>query len=77
YTFDALAWVLFKMKKYEQAAEASAKALPLGTPEPAFYYHASLIAAALGKTGEADRWTKRVRDLNPKFDLAWPNRPSP
>ncbi|MEO7649747.1 MAG: tetratricopeptide repeat protein, partial [Bryobacteraceae bacterium] len=32
YTFDALAWVLFKMKKYEQAAEASAKALPLGTP---------------------------------------------
>ena len=76
YTFDALAWVLFKTKKYEEAAEASAKALVLGTPEPAFYYHASLIAAALGKKDEAARQMERVRELNPRFDLAWPNRPS-
>src|SRR5205085_9680704 len=37
YTYDALAWVLFKRKEYSAAADASAKALALNTPEPTFY----------------------------------------
>lgn len=46
YTWDALSWVLFKNGRYEEARDASRKALRLGTPEPLFHYHASKIAAA-------------------------------
>ncbi|MGA8026019.1 MAG: tetratricopeptide repeat protein [Bryobacteraceae bacterium] len=45
YTWDALAWVLFKNGRLEEAKAASAKALKLGTPEPIFYYHARCIAS--------------------------------
>jgi hypothetical protein len=30
----------------------------MGTPEPAFYYHAELIAKANGKTKEAEEYRK-------------------
>lgn len=45
YTWDALAWVLFKSGRVAEAKAASAKALKLGTPEPVFYYHAKQIAS--------------------------------
>src|SRR5262249_42062894 len=38
YTWDALSWVLFKSGHVAEAAEASHRALRLGTPEPSFYY---------------------------------------
>ena len=46
----------------------SEAALPLETPEPAFYYHAGLIAAALGKSDDAARRLARARELNAAFD---------
>ena len=53
YTYDALAWVLYKNKQLPEAWAASTKALRLGTPEPSFHYHAGLIAKALGRSDEA------------------------
>ena len=50
-----LAWVRYKQKRSDEAEAAAEKALALGTPEPAFYYHAGLIAAALGKSEESGR----------------------
>lgn len=47
YTYDALAWSLYKNGKYPEASEAMAKALRFNTPEPAFRKHAELIARAL------------------------------
>ena len=47
YEHDALAWVLYQNKQYAEARQASDKAIELGTPEPAFYYHAGMIALAL------------------------------
>lgn len=44
YTWDAFAWVLFKSGRLAEAKAASAKAMRLSTPEPAFYYHAKQIA---------------------------------
>jgi tetratricopeptide (TPR) repeat protein len=58
YSYDALAWALYKNKKFAEADEAMTKALKLGTPEPAFYYHAEQIAAANGKTKEAEEYRK-------------------
>ncbi len=69
YTYDALAWALFKNGKYEEAGQAAAKALQWGTPEPAFYYHAGMIAKARGKKEEAVKHLQRALALNPAFDL--------
>jgi tetratricopeptide (TPR) repeat protein len=69
YTYDALAWVLYKNAKYEEAGQAAAKALQWKTPEPAFYYHAGMIAKARGKKEEALQQLQRALQLNPAFDL--------
>ncbi|HVP48350.1 MAG TPA: tetratricopeptide repeat protein [Bryobacteraceae bacterium] len=69
YTYDALAWALYKNGRVEEAEHAAARALAFGTPEPAFYYHAGLIAAALHKNAEAAELLDRALALNPHFDL--------
>jgi tetratricopeptide (TPR) repeat protein len=43
YTYDALAWVLFKNGKVEQAREAMKKAMAWKTPEPSFAKHAKAM----------------------------------
>ena len=68
YTQDAVAWVRYKQKRYAEAEAAAEKALALHTPEPAFYYHAGLIAEALGKPEEAAGRLKRAQELNGVFD---------
>src|SRR5262249_32941512 len=47
YEQDALAWVLYQSGSYQEAGEASGKALELNTPEPSFHFHAGMIAKAL------------------------------
>jgi tetratricopeptide (TPR) repeat protein len=68
YTQDALAWVRYKQKRLAEAESAAEKALALHSPEPAFYYHAGLIAAALGKSEECVLFLNRAVALNPDFD---------
>ncbi len=68
YTYDALAWTLYKNKRYEEAGKAKEKALELGTPEPAFYYHAGMIERALGQTEQSRRHLAKALALNPRFD---------
>jgi tetratricopeptide (TPR) repeat protein len=43
YTYDALAWVLFKLDRTEEAREAMKKALAWKTPEPSFARHAKAM----------------------------------
>jgi tetratricopeptide (TPR) repeat protein len=69
YTYDALAWTLYKNGKYQEAESAAAKALAFGTPEPGFYYHAGMIANALGNKVDARKYLERALALNPRFDL--------
>ena len=68
YTYDALAWVLYKDKQYTEAQQAADRALKMDTPEPGFYYHAGMIALAQGRQPEAARFLSRALELNPKFD---------
>jgi Flp pilus assembly protein TadD len=65
YTYDALAWALYKNKQYAEAEEAMKKAMQFKTPEPAFYYHAGLIDSALGKKDEARKMLRKALELNP------------
>lgn len=53
YGYDALAWALFKSGDLEDAEGAAAQALSLGTPDPRIAFHAGMIAAAHGRTGDA------------------------
>jgi tetratricopeptide (TPR) repeat protein len=67
YEQDALAWVLYQGRQYAEAAAASAKALELGTPEPAFYFHAGMIARASGDRDAARKHLTKALALNPEF----------
>ncbi len=49
YTYDALAWALFKNGRLSEAAAAIREALSQKTPEPAFHEHAAAIFAAMGQ----------------------------
>jgi tetratricopeptide (TPR) repeat protein len=69
YTYDALAWALLKNGRSQEAERAATKALQFGTQEPAFYYHAGLIAAVLDKKAEAAKYIEIALALNPHFDL--------
>lgn len=47
YSYDALAWALYKNHRFTEAKTAMDGALKLGTPEPDFARHAQLINEAL------------------------------
>jgi tetratricopeptide (TPR) repeat protein len=68
YEHDALCWVLYQNKQYAEAKQASEKALELNTPEPAFHYHAGMIALALGDRDASRQHLERALALNPNFD---------
>jgi tetratricopeptide (TPR) repeat protein len=68
YTYDALAWALYKSKDFDGASAAMKKAMQFHTPEPAFYYHAGLIEEALGHKDQAREMLKKALELNPHFD---------
>ena len=70
YTYDALAWVLYKNNQPAEAWDAATKALRLGTPEPSFHYHAGLIAQALGRTAEARKQLEKALAVNAQFTPA-------
>jgi tetratricopeptide (TPR) repeat protein len=69
YTYDALAWALYKNQRYEEASRASEEALKLGAPEALFYYHAGMIANALGDVTTAKKHLERALGLNSGFDI--------
>lgn len=68
YEHDALAWVLYQSKQFAEAKKASDKALELNTPEPTFFYHAGMIALALGDRPASRKHLERALSLNPNFD---------
>jgi tetratricopeptide (TPR) repeat protein len=52
YSYDALAWALYKNHRYAEAQPYMEKALKLNTPEPMFHLHAEAISKALQRTSE-------------------------
>ena len=69
YTYDALAWALFKNGRYQEARQSSDSALQLGAPEAMFFYHAGMITSALGDCSSAKLHLERALQLNPGFDI--------
>ncbi len=52
YSYDALAWALYKNHQYAEAQQYMEKALALKTPEPLFRKHAEAISQALERASK-------------------------
>ena len=73
YTWDALAWALYKNGKMTEAANASEKALKFGTRDPLLLFHAAMIAEGLGHREQARNEMKEALQINPHFHLIYAN----
>ncbi|MGA2984666.1 MAG: tetratricopeptide repeat protein [Terriglobia bacterium] len=71
YTWDIMAWVLFKNGRAPEAAEAVEKALALGTGDALLDFHAGMIASQLGHNERARTMFRRALTLNPQFHLVY------
>jgi tetratricopeptide (TPR) repeat protein len=71
YTWDILAWVLFKNGRSPEASAAMGKALALGTGDALLDFHAAMIEFQLGRSERAETLFKRALALNPNFHLVY------
>jgi len=69
FTCDALAWVLFKNKRLDEAKKSVAEALRLGTRDARIFYHAGMIYDGLGDHRNASKYLKLAFAINPTFDV--------
>ena len=69
YTWDALAWALYKNSQPEQAAVAMKEALHLETNDALVLFHAGMIYERLGDAEKAKDYLHRAVALNPQFHL--------
>jgi tetratricopeptide (TPR) repeat protein len=69
YTWDALAWVLYKNGKFSEAGQAMEKALSLHTNDPQLLFHAGMISHSLAKDAEAEDFLSRALKTNPHFHV--------
>jgi tetratricopeptide (TPR) repeat protein len=67
YTWDVLAWSLFKNEKLHEAAEAISHALEQGTKDPQLLFHAGMIYEKAGDSARAKSYLQRALALNPHF----------
>jgi tetratricopeptide (TPR) repeat protein len=65
---DALAWALHAAGRADEADAAMADALALGIDEPRVWFHAGMIAAAVGDEDRARRALGRALELDDRFD---------
>lgn len=67
YTYDILAWVSYRNGHYAEAQQAVAAAMKLGTQDARIFFHAGMIAHALGHRKEAKTYLSQALSLNPSF----------
>jgi tetratricopeptide (TPR) repeat protein len=69
YTWDTLAWVLYKNHRFQEAAEAINKALGLHTSDSLLLFHAGMIYHSLAKDSDAEDFLSRALKTNPYFHV--------
>jgi tetratricopeptide (TPR) repeat protein len=68
YGWDAYAWTLYRLGRYEDAGDAIDEALRLGTRDARLLYHAGMISLALGDDDRAREELHRALAISPSFD---------
>lgn len=69
YAADTLAWALYQNGDAEAAWPLSQAALRLGTQDALLYFHAGMIASALGDTAAAQANLTKALAINPHFSV--------
>jgi tetratricopeptide (TPR) repeat protein len=69
YTWDTLAWVLYKNGKLQEATEAINKALALHTNDPLLLFHAGMIYHSVSKDSDAEDLLSRALRTNAHFHV--------
>ena len=69
YTWDTLAWALYRNDRFQEAAGAIKKALSLHTNDPLLLFHSGMIYHRLTKDSDARVFLSRALELNPTFHI--------
>ncbi len=69
YTWDVLAWSLFKNGKFQEAAGAIERALAQGTQDPILCFHAGMIYERVDDFAKANTYLGRALAINPHFHI--------
>jgi tetratricopeptide (TPR) repeat protein len=69
YTWDTLAWALYRNNRQQEAADAMKEALRLDTQDALLFFHAGMIYERLGDNGRAVDYLQRAIALNPQFHV--------
>ncbi len=69
YTWDTLAWVLYKNGRFNEAGDTIGKALALHTSDSLLLFHAGMIDHSLGKDAQAEEFLSRALKTNPHFQI--------
>ena len=64
YTWDALAWALYKNGKYQEANDAMEHALRPGTRDALLFFHAGMIAGRSGQKSQAREKLQTALNIN-------------
>lgn len=71
YGYDAAAWAQYKNGNYEEAQALIEQALILGTRDACLFYHAGMIALALGNESQAREYLEQALVVNPYFSVTF------
>jgi tetratricopeptide (TPR) repeat protein len=71
YTWDALAWALYKNGRYQEASDAMQNALRPGAKDALLFFHAGMISGRLGQTSQAKEQLKTSIAINPHFHVIY------
>jgi tetratricopeptide (TPR) repeat protein len=69
YTWDTLAFALYKKGRYQEAAVADVNALRPGMRDPLLFFHAGMIAHARGDDRRARQYLQQALALNSHFHI--------
>ena len=72
YSFDTLAWVLYKSGKFDEAQKLMQPALAQGTKDATLFFHAGMIANARGQHQSAQKYLSKALEINPQFHPSAP-----
>jgi tetratricopeptide (TPR) repeat protein len=71
YTWDVLAWSLYKNGKLQEASEAITHALQRGTKDAQIFFHAGMIYEQLGDSAKSKDYLRRALETNPHFHVVY------
>lgn len=71
YSWDVLAFALYKNGDLKAAADADAHAIALGTQDPLLFFHAGVIQYAVRNDRRATEYLRRALALNPEFHVLY------